>query len=132
MCANPVKIVKNIFSPPKPQRPKVVVENSGPDPKTMEQLNQQRNELQRQRQEFSRQQNQFQKDQQRWLKDQQSKETQPVVVPVVEKKQATPQTASEADRALASRRRGRGSLRIPRTSNTNAGAGGTGLNVPRG
>lgn len=131
MCVNPIEIVKNIIDPPKPKPPKVVVQNPGPDPETMKELKRQREELNKQREEFLKQQQQFNKDQQKWLEEQKQRQAAPVVAPVVERRQSAPLTASETEQAVASRRRGRSSLRI-RLSATNSGAGNTGLNVPRG
>jgi len=131
MCANPIKIVKNIISPPKPKAPKIVVNQPGPDPKTMEQIQREREELNRQRDEFTQAQKQFNEDQRKWMQEARQLQAQPAIAPVVKRKQATPATASEVEESIASRRRGRRSLRIPLGS-SNAGAGGTGLNVPRG
>ncbi|GGD03371.1 hypothetical protein GTQ45_01945 [Pyruvatibacter mobilis] len=130
MCGNPLKVVKNIFSPPKPQSPQVVVQDSGPDPQTMEQIRQQQEQLNKQRDEFMQMQKQFNEDQRKWLQEARQASTQPIVAPVVEKKQATAATASETERSISSRRKGRSSLRIPLSANV--GASGTGLNIPRG
>lgn len=133
MCANPFKIVKSIFSPPKPQAPTVIVNDPGPDPKTMQEIQQQRDELNRQREELLNQQRQFNQDMAKWTQEMQQKAVPAPITAIAPttNRQSTPQTSSEDEAALNSRRRGRSSLRIPLAS-SNAGAGGTGLNVPRG
>lgn len=123
MCVGPL-------APPKPQTPKVVVQ--GKDPQSEKQIQQERRRLEQQRQEFQQAQQQFNKDQQKWLQEQKNQQAAqaPVVAPQRNTQQA-PQTASEDEKALASRRRGRSKLRIP-LNNSTAGSGGTGLNIPKG
>jgi polyphosphate kinase len=133
MCGNPFKIISNLVSPPKPKTPQIKIQQqTSPAPaKSNEELQKERDQLEQERQAFLDAQRQFNEDQRKFLKEAQNKQAQPVILPQIQKKQAAPASASETEESIASRRRGRRSLRIPLGATT-AGAGGTGLNVPRG
>ena len=130
MCGNPFRIIQNLFSAPRPKAQTINIEG-GTDPKTLEEIRRERELLSDQRSQFMDAQQQFQEDQARFIQESRQISAAPAISPEVQRRQPAPLTASEVEQGIASRRRGRRSLRIPLGS-SQAGAGGTGLNVPRG